>query len=269
VATTLGAIGAAAVRAPDERLDRIGLQLYTVRRDMARDVDRVLAAVAAIGYREVEFAGYFDRSPAQIRRALDANGLKAPGVHVGGPSSLIAEWERTVATAREIGHEFIVCPWIDAADRGTADDWRRIADTFNRAGELAKRDGLRFAYHNHAFEFTRIGDTIPFDILLERTEPSLVAFEMDLYWIVKGGQRPLDYFARWPGRFPLVHVKDMQAGPDQTMVDVGRGVIDFKAIFAKHRQAGIEHYFVEHDEPAPDGLTSARVSYDALRRLTW
>ncbi len=244
------------------RLAPIGIQLYTLRNLMQQDVEATLAVVAEIGYGEVEFAGYFDRPPARIRELLDANGLRAPAAHVGLPEPGDA-WDRVLDAAAEVGHRYVVTPWIPQEQR-TADGYRRLAESFNRAGTAARARGITFAYHNHDFEFVPQDDRLPFDVLLEETDPALVRFEMDLFWITKGGHDPLEYFARYPGRFPLVHVKDM-AG-DGAMVDVGHGEIDFARIFARAAQAGIRHYFVEHDDPA-DPLESARRSYAHLRDL--
>lgn len=243
-------------------LEPIGIQLYTLRRLMQQDVERTLATVAEIGYREVEFAGYFDHPPGRIRALLGAHGLRAPAAHVGFPE-LDDGWDRILDTAAEIGHRYVVTPWIPEAQR-TTDGYQRAAELFNRAGAAAAARGLTFAYHNHDFEFVPLRDQLPFDILLDETDPSLVPFEMDLFWITKGGYDPLDYFARYPGRFPLVHVKDMRA--DGAMVDVGQGRIDFTRIFARAEQAGIRHYFVEHDNPT-DPLESARRSHVYLRGL--
>ena len=149
-------------------------------------------------------------------------------------------------------------------ERRTADGYKRVAELFNRAGAEARKAGLRFAYHNHDFEFAAVDDRIPYDVLLAETDPAAVEFEMDLYWVTHGGGDPLAYFARHPGRFPLVHVKDMDAA--RGMVDVGKGVIGWKQIFARRDQAGIRHYFVEHDQP-PDPFASIRASYEYLKRL--
>lgn len=248
--------------APD-RLERIGVQLYTVRRAMAEDVEGTLARVGQVGYREVEFAGYFDRSPREVRAALEAAGLAAPAAHVLLPEASDA-WERTLEAATAIGHQALIVPWIPEGRRRTLDDYRAVAESLNRAGDKARSAGFRFAYHNHDFEFASLEGRVPFDVLLEATDPELVAFELDLFWIIKGGYRPLEYFARYPGRFEFVHVKDMTA--DGTMVDVGRGTIDFAAIFAKGKEAGIRHYFVEHDEPS-DPFESIGTSYQYLRGL--
>lgn len=249
-------------RAGAASLESLGIQLYTVRSLMEQDVDRTLAAVAEIGYREVAFAGYFGQPPARLRDMLDRYGLSAPAAHVGYPE-LGDSWGRVLDTATQIGHRYVVTPSIPEALR-TADGYRRAAERFNRAGAEARERGLTFAYHNHDFEFIPVGDRLPFDILLDETDPALVQFEMDLFWITKSGYDPLDYFTRYPGRFPLVHVKDMAA--DGEMVDVGQGQIDFPRIFARAAQAGIRHYFVEHDNPE-EPLETARRSYDYLRSL--
>jgi sugar phosphate isomerase/epimerase len=245
------------------RIDRVGIQLYTLRSEMERDVEGTLASVGRIGYREVEFAGYFGRSPAQLRAALRSAGLDAPAAHVEA-KTVEVDWARTLDEAAAVGHEFIVAAWIDADRRTTLDDWKRWAERFGPAAEQAKAAGLRFAYHNHDYEFTAVEGRVPYELLLESTDPGLVDFEMDLFWLIRAGGDPLAYFARHPHRFPLVHVKDMDAA--RRMVDVGRGTIDFRRIFAQAEQAGIHHYFVEHDEPVSP-FESARVSFEAMRRL--
>jgi sugar phosphate isomerase/epimerase len=271
-ATALGFAGvnaasACATVAPRRKLGKIGLQLYTVRDLMQADMPGTLAKVAAAGYQEVEFAGYFGRTPAQVRALLQQNGLTSPSSHLG-----IDVFEKTpgvLADAKTIGNEWATLPWLPEERRGkTADDWKRTADLFNTFAAQAKSEGLRFAYHNHNFELAPIGATRPLDILLSNTDPSLVDFEMDLYWVVFGGGDPLDFFNRYPGRFPMVHVKDSGGPPDNKMVDVGSGVIDFRTIFANGGKAGIQHYFVEHDQPA-DPIATITNSARYLNNLTF
>lgn len=246
------------------RLEKIGLQLYTVRDVLQRDFEGTLARVAQIGYQEVEFAGYFNRQPAEVRAILDRNGLSAPAAHmmIGKPD----EWKAALDAAKAVGHEYVVIPWVPQEQRMTLDGWKRVAETFTQAAQTARDAGLQFAYHNHDFEFPRMEGRIPFDVLLESTDPKLVQLEIDLYWITKGGRDPLTYFARWPGRIPLVHVKDSMGGPEHKMVDVGQGKIEWKRIFAKKDQAGIKHFFVEHDQP-PQPFESIGASYRYLRNL--
>ena len=246
------------------RLEKIGLQLYTVRKAMQTDVEGTLTRVAATGYKEVEFAGYFGKSPTDTKAMLDRLGLSAPAVHVG--SLAPEQWRASLDAANTIGHRYVVVPWIPAEERATLDGWKRVAERYNRAAADARAAGLQFAYHNHDFEFAPVEGRIPYDVLLENTDPHLVQLEIDLYWITKGGQDPLAYFQRWPGRVPLVHVKDSAGPPDNKMMDVGAGTIDWKRIFARREQAGIRHYFVEHDEPT-DLFASIKASYDYLKRL--
>src|SRR5262249_9573631 len=196
--------------ATTHKIDRIGVQLYTVRDLMKNDFEGSLAKVAEIGYREVEFASYFDHAPKEIRAILDRNGLTAPAEHVG--YDIVEEkWPETLEAAHIVGHSYVVCPSVPRRLQGQADGWKRVAEAFNKAGEAGQKTGIQFAYHNHAFEFEPseiLGGKLPYDVLLAQTDPKLVKMEMDLCWITVGGQDPLSYFERNPGRFPLVHVKD-------------------------------------------------------------
>jgi sugar phosphate isomerase/epimerase len=248
--------------APD-RLGPIGVQLYTVRDAMAKAFEDTLTRVAAVGYRQVEFAGYFDRTPKQVRSALDAAGLEAPSAHIP-MADIRTRWRETIDAALTVGHRYLVCPWIDEGDRKTLDGLKSVAEEFNKAAETARAAGIQFAYHNHEWEFAPLEGRLPYDVLLEAADPKLVQFEMDIYWITHGGGDPLAYFARYPGRFPMVHAKDMDAG--RNMVAVGKGTIDFGAIFHRRSEAGIRYVFVEHDNPA-DAFQSIRQSYEYLRHL--
>jgi len=247
-----------------ERLKRIGVQLYTLRDQMQKSVDATLARVASIGYQEVEFAGYFDKSAAQIAALLKSTGLRAPSAHIS-LDLIRTRWQETLDIAGTIGHEFLVCAYIDAKDR-TLDSYNRIVDDLNRAAERAKAHQIGFAYHNHDFEFNAIGDVLPYDLLLTKCDAHLVLMEMDLYWINKAGRDPLAYFAKYPGRFPLVHVKDMtRAG---AMADAGAGKIPFGKYFAQAKQGGIKHFFVERDDPG-DSFASIENSLKYLKTLDY
>jgi len=277
---TLGAACVAGVGLEGKSVDRLGMQLYTVRSEMEKDVDATLAKVAAIGYKEVEFAGYFKRTPGQIRDALKQNGLTAPAAHVDYPSLAEDKFPAVLEAAKTIGHGYLVNPWIDESLRKEPDIWKRVAETFNRVGAATKKAGIQFAYHNHHFEFAPVDGKLPYELLLEQCDPDLVKMELDLCWISAAGKDPLDYFRRYPGRFPLVHVKGLSkrpaagaAAPIQSVMpsltDVGRqDVIDWKGIFAKSEQAGIKHYFVEHDIPK-DPYESLKASYSYLTGLNF
>jgi sugar phosphate isomerase/epimerase len=248
------------------KLKTVGMQLYTVRRELAKDFEGTLARVAALGYREVEFAGYFDHTPREVRAALARHGLVSPAAHFQFADGR-GDLRVMIDAAHVIGQKYLLLAWTPPEERKSLDDYKRLADFCNRAGEQLRRAGLQFAYHNHDFEFAPIEGKVPYDLLLERTDARLVKMEMDLYWIVKGGAKPLDYFAKHPGRFHLLHVKDMDATPRQNFTEVGRGVIDFKSVFARAERAGVRHYFVEQDETPGSPFDSLKISMAYLKRL--
>jgi sugar phosphate isomerase/epimerase len=259
-------------------IERLGVQLYTVRDLLAKDFEGTIAKVAAAGYKEVEFAGYFDRKPADVKSVLDKNGLAAPSAHVDYPSLTADKLAKIVDDAHTIGHQFLVNPWIDEQMRKEPDIWKRVAATFNRAGETTKKAGIQFAYHNHHFEFVPANGVRPIETILKECDPNLVKIELDLCWTTVAGADPLTLFSRHPGRFPLVHVKGLKRVPDgdppvpfdkaiPQITDVGNNdIINWKRIFAKSKQAGIQHYFVEHDAPAQP-IESIEKSAAYLRTL--
>jgi sugar phosphate isomerase/epimerase len=285
--TFLGRISAAAIlgskvawAADEHRIERIGLQLYTVRDVLKEDFDSTLEKISAIGYREVELGDSVDKPAKIVRDALNRHDLVAPSTHVPY-KSLGENWPQMIEDAKILGLSYIVNPWIDDEVRDQPDGWKHAAETFNRAGAISKKSGIQFAYHNHWIEFVPTKDgTLPYDILLEECDPNLVKMQMDLCWITAAGQDPLKYFARYPGRFPMVHVKDLKKIPDVATVregrfagasmaeltEVGSGIIDWKRIFSHSEQAGIKHYFVEHDNPQKP-IESIRVSYKYLEHL--
>lgn len=263
VATRSSSFPSVQPRAPS-RLSPLGVQLYTLRNAMHQDVDGTIARIAQIGYREIEWWGEYGRTPQQLRRLLDRHHLRSPSAHVGLEALEGDAFAATVARARVMGHQYIVVASVDDALVRTLDGWRRVADRFDTAARRLHREGLQFAYHNHDVEFRELQGQRPMDVLCEHTDPRLVQIEMDLYWIIDAGGDPVAFFRRWPHRVPLVHVKDRTA--DGRMVDVGAGAIDWRAIFAHRAEAGIRHYFVEHDEPA-DPFASIAASYRYLSTL--
>jgi sugar phosphate isomerase/epimerase len=247
---------------PDAAPVTPGVQLYTVRSEMQKSVERTLTRVAEIGYREVEFAGYFNKKPSEIAALLKANGLTAPAAHVDR-AALGDPWNRALDAAVAAGHQWVIIASVPVADRGSVQSYQRLAEEFNRRAAAAKTRGLSFAYHNHDFEFTPLDGTTGHAVLMRDCDPALVQFELDLYWITKAGGAAAEYVQRYPGRFPLVHMKDMAAGG--AMVEVGAGTIPFQRIFDAAK-GGIRHFFVEHDNPASpfDSITR---SVNTLRTL--
>ncbi len=268
--------------AATHQIEKVGLQLYTVRDFMKSDFEGTIAKVAAAGYKEVEFAGLFNHSPKDVRAILDKDGLTAPSCHVGY-DVVEKQWPDTIEAAKIMGQTYIVCPGIPDVQRKQPDGYKRVAELFNKAGETSSKAGIQFAYHNHSWEFQPepvLGSKRPFDFLLDSTDPKFCNMEMDIGWLCVTGQDPVSYFNRYPGRFPLVHVKDMKKLPkisadtdvsklphqEIEIADVGSGVIDWKRIFASADKAGIQHYFVEHDSPK-DAFSSIANSYNYLSKL--
>ena len=250
--------------AAGRRVERPGLQLYTLRADMAQDFEGTLARVANLGYKEMEFAGYFGRSPAAVRRVLDQNGMTSPASHIQ-LTAIRNNLQGEIDAAAAIGQKYIVVPSLPGDERSIS-HYQQHAETLNRAGEACKSAGIKMGYHNHDFEFTETNGRIPYNILLDETEADLVDMELDLFWIRNAGADPMSYFRSHPGRFAMLHVKDMDE--HGRMADVGRGLIDFPEIFSHADTAGFEHFFVEHDRPG-NGMASVAVSIYTLRNLTF
>lgn len=240
-----------------------GLQLYTLRDLMSQSVADTLKLVAGVGYTQLEFAGYFDQTPKQIKHIMDNEGLNAPSGHV--PLEVMQQnLDLVIEQAQIMGHKFIVLPYLTDEQRKTIDQYKALAAFLNKAGEKIQAAGMQLTYHNHDFEFFKLSGEVPYDVLLNETDTKLLQMELDLYWVVKAGLNPLDLFARDPGRFPLWHVKDM----DKTggFADVGKGVIDFKPMFAKANQAGLKHAFVERDQ-TDNRIETIRQGFSALSTL--
>lgn len=242
-------------------LEGFGIQLYTLRDLMAEDVEGTLAALAEMGFAEVELAGLYGRTPAQMRAALDAVGLKAASSHQS-IQEVRGDWARVLEGAQTLGQSLVVVSGLPGDER-TPEALRRVADDFNRAGEAASRAGLRFGYHNHDWELRPLADgSVPIDLLMERTDRNVVDWQMDIFWTVHGGAEPERKLRN--GRVTSVHVKDRTAAGE--MVDVGQGEIDFASILNLAETYGLRHAFVEHDRPA-DPLETARLSLAHLKLL--
>jgi sugar phosphate isomerase/epimerase len=261
----LKALAAATMKAASARggyLRKIGLQLYTVRDLLSTDFEGTLREIARLGYQEVEFAGVLGPDLKQTRNLLRQLGLSAPSLHIDY-KSLLRNTGASFDTARALAATFVVCPWLDQSERQTADAWKRVCENLNSIGELAKRSGFTFAYHNHDFEFLKLRDGVrPFDLLLAHTNDRIVKFELDVYWAKKGGVDPVAYLKAHKSRFRLIHLKDMAI--DGSMTEVGSGTLDFGEIVAASRAGGVRHFFVEQDYSS-DPIKSIGTSISYLR----
>lgn len=262
VAGAMATLPFSTVIAQSRRVERIGLQLYSLRNEMAQDFEGTLEKLAELGFKEMQFAGYHGKSPTEVRRILDRLGMTSPAAHVG--LNLFREdVDRQIEIAAELGQTYMVVPSVPGDER-TLSHYERHAEALNEYGQRCKDVGLTVGYHNHSFEFEMQGNKIGYDYLLYLTDPDLVVFELDLYWAVNAGVDPIKVFNENPGRFPMVHVKDQNAAGQ--MVDVGKGVIDFAEIFSHADTAGIQHYFIEHDAP-DDGINSITSSFNHVNGI--
>ncbi len=244
-----------------------GLILYTVRDDMAKDPLNTLNKVAETGYQVLEGASYSNRQmygmkPSEFKKAVESFGMKLISSHVNVTEQNVHE---AAEDAAEAGLKFVVHPYMA---HNSLDDYKKGAERYNKFGEIFNKLGIRFGYHNHAFEFEMMDGIVPYDLLLKQTDPSLVCMELDLYWIIKGGSDPLEYFNKYPGRFELWHVKDMSANKQQYETELGNGVIDFKKIFSQSEKAGLKNYFVEEDKCRDySPLESIGISLEYLKKI--
>jgi len=252
----------------------IGLELYTVRNELEKDFPGTIKQVADIGYREVELYAFLNKPAAEIRRIIADNGMVCPVAHYD--MTLEPRLQQEIEYAHELGLKYMLMAWLTPEERTSLDKYKRYFEFFNHAGAQTKKAGIQFGYHNHNFEFKNFNGVVPFDEMLRLTDPQLVKIELDCFWMTWAGRDPVAYMKRDPDRYPLLHIKDRKPGfGTSTDVDdkpgpfteVGRGIIDWKPIFAA-ASAGVKHYFVEQDFCDRPPIESARISYEYLSKLS-
>jgi sugar phosphate isomerase/epimerase len=265
---TVGVLGAGAMALnafPScNRKKEIGLQLYTLRDTVGKDTQAVLRQVSDIGYNHIEpysFDGNFFGIPAlEFRKMTDDLGLRITCTHTGINAQ---NADAYLEAAGKAGLEYIVLPSPMGRKTDTADDYRRMAGEMNQIGERARQTGIRFGYHNHDHEFKSDGNGVFYDILLRETSPELVCFQLDIFWIIKAGYDPIPYFKKYPGRFALWHVKDMDAEGESTVI--GNGSIDYREIFTFADLAGLDYFYVEQESYSTSPIESVQESYRYIR----
>lgn len=256
---------------------KIGLQLYTLRNQIDQDgLESTLEKVAEIGYTWMEGFGYengmiLGKTPQEFGSIITDLGMALPSMHAvteltteGGKSAIMDAMRKAAEDSKTAGAKYLVYAYLQESERQSLDDYKRHAESFNQFGEICKEVGLKFAYHNHDFEFETFDGTIPYDYLIENTDPELVKFEMDLYWTTKAGKDILEYFEKAEGRIALWHVKDMNNQDEKFFAPVGSGIIDFASIFAKRDLSGLEYFFVEQDEAKQPPLEAIAQSFNYL-----
>jgi sugar phosphate isomerase/epimerase len=250
-------------------LDRIGLELYSVRAAMRANPERTLAAVRAIGYVDVELLWSFDnfnRTPQQVRATLDHEGLTAPSAHLA-PEAILTNWDRRLDTARLLGHQYLIVPSLPAETQTSLDAWRRWADRFNGAGAAARRAGIWLALHNEPDHVKPIGGTIPYDVFLERMDPAVVRLQLDVGNMVVGGADPMAYLAKYGDRYGSFHLKDVVA--DRTHdTELGTGIFDLSRFLGAVQGLSGKPCYVEQEGPK-DELAAARANFRYLEKLAF
>jgi sugar phosphate isomerase/epimerase len=248
------------------RADRPGLAVYTVRAPAARDFEGTLAAVAEIGYRDLDMYIYEGRTaPKTTRAILDRVGLACASARVATPA-IYRGWDRSLDAAATLGARWITLANVPWEERTVWRDWEEMFDVFGRVGEQARRRGLTFTYHNHDFELQPVEGRIPLDAMLGATSAEDVKLQMDVYWMSKGGRDPVKEIGRLGARVASLHLKDMDRTPARGITTVGAGTIDFVSILRAARAAGVQDCFVEEDNPT-NPLAAAREAYRHLASL--
>lgn len=250
------------------KVKNVGLQLYTVKDAMLSDARGTLKILSDIGYKELESArsekgNYYGLTPKEVKVICKDLGMNMRSGHV----HIDENWERSVAQAAEAGQEYLVCSSLPSNGQ-TIDNYKKVADTFNKAAEDCKKAGLKFGYHNHEYEFDKVDNQVLYDILLENSDPELVLMELDLGWVVVTGNDPVDYFKKYPGRFPLWHLKDMKKDhPEST--EFGKGQVDIKKMMQNAKSSGMKYFFVEQEEYAENPIKSIQHNFDYLKKLDY
>ncbi|HXJ43107.1 MAG TPA: sugar phosphate isomerase/epimerase, partial [Bryobacteraceae bacterium] len=263
----------------------LGVQVYTVRSILMKESERVIKAIADIGYKEIEGAGRADLMT--LMPIIKQNGLRAVSCHVETPL-ITGDWEHApgmkkadigeaIEQLKAAGIQYLTMAYIAPNMRGTdLDFYKKTADQMNKAAELCHKAGLQFAYHNHAFEFGGKPGERPIDIFKERLDKKLVALEMDVFWVSVAGHDPVGMLKEWKGRVSLLHLKDKakdvpvqykEGLPPASFKEVGNGSLDFAAILKAAPAAGVKHYFVEQDQTPGDPIESLKKSFDYVSKL--
>ena len=249
-----------------KKVKNTGVQLYTFRQDMLADAKGTLQRIASLGIKQIESAGsekghYYGLSPKEMKQTCDGLGMTLRSGHV----RIDDKWKQTMDEAVESGQEYIICSTMPT-DGQTTDNYKKVAETFNKAGEACKKLNLKFGYHNHAYEFDNDKGQVLYDVLLDNTDAAFVNMEMDLGWVIVAGKNPLDYFKKYKGRFPLWHLKDMNMEKKQS-TEFGKGGLDIVQMLKHSKEAGMKYFFIEQEEYANNPFESMKQNMNYLAKL--
>ncbi|MCW5515936.1 sugar phosphate isomerase/epimerase family protein [Muriicola sp. Z0-33] len=244
----------------------LGVQLYTFRNEMLKDAVGTLKQIASIGIKKIETAGskkgyYYGLQPKEMQNICNDLGMQLLSGHV----RLDENWENTMEQAVSSGQEYLICSSMPSRGQ-TVDNYKKVADAFNKAGEECKKVGLKFGYHNHEYEFESENGKVLFDVLMNNTQEDLVHMELDLGWVIVGRKDPLDYFNKYPGRFPLWHLKDMDMHEKQS-TEFGKGGLDITTMMGNMKVSGVQHIFIEQEEYASGPLESMKHNMEFMKKF--
>ena len=250
----------------------IGIQLYTFKDIIGKDPKGVIQKVASFGYKELETYGYadgkiFGMDFTEFCKHAKGLGMNVVSGHYGLDKIKGDTWKKAVEDAKKNGQKYMVLPYLEEKERKSIDNYKKICADMNAAGEVCNKNGIRFQYHNHAFEFDTVDGQIPFDVMLKELDPKKVGMEMDIFWVVAAGHDPVKYFTKHPGRFEQWHVKDMSKTDPTKNADIGTGTIDYKSIFTQAKLSGMKHWYVEYDNYPVGPLDSAEASAKFLKTI--
>jgi sugar phosphate isomerase/epimerase len=248
------------------KLNNVGVQLYSVRAEMLADPVGTLKRLAQIGYKEIESArsekgNYYGLKPKEIKKVLDDLDMTLRSGHV----HINEAWQQSIDAAAEAGQEYLICSTMPSNGQ-TVENYTRVGDVFSKAGEDCKKSNIIFGYHNHDYEFEKENGQVLYDVLLQKTDPFLVKMELDLGWVFVTGNDPLAYFEKYPGRFPLWHLKDMDKAKKQS-TEFGKGQLNIKGMLENAKKSGMKYFFVEQEEYTNNAFESLQQDYDYLMKL--
>jgi sugar phosphate isomerase/epimerase len=247
------------------KMNDVGIQLYSVRKEMLEDAAGTLAKLAKIGYKEIESAksekgNYYGLKPKEIKQILTDHGMTLRSGH----TRLDKDWQQSVDEAAEAGQQYLICSVLPSPGQ-TVDNYKKCAELFSKAGEECKKAGITFGYHNHEEEFSEENGQVLYDVLLNNVQPGLVIMEMDLGWVIASGKDPLHYFQKYPGRFPLWHLKDMDLSKKES-VEFGKGGVNIASLFQHAKESGMKYFFIEQEEYAHTAMESLEFDYNYLAK---
>lgn len=262
---------------------KVGIQLYTLRDVIYKDVQGTLKQVADLGYQELELFGYndgkvFGKPVNEVVKMVSDLGMKITSGHyvtglVSQPNrpamvgTLVNGWEKAASDAKLLGQEYMVIAYLQKDERKTLDDYKKVCELINKNAEICAKYGMRIGYHNHDFEFEPIDGQVPYDLMMKELDPKSVSMELDLFWSTYANHDPLKLIAAHPGRFEQWHVKDMRKDDRKLNADVGTGTIDFKAIFAKAKESGFKHFYIEHDTFPVSSIESVKADAQNIKAI--